>query len=96
MLPLICNLFWRDHKSYADNDEMNPGMVDFPCEVIGCVGHLQFTVRSDSGRSYKVQAAQYLAHLMNHRSRVHISGSLIDGVVWARSIIPLGNNGQHH
>lgn len=96
MLSIICNLLYRDHKSYAHQDESNAGMVNFPCEVIGCVGHLQFEVRSDSGRSYKVQAAQYLAHLMHHRSRVHISGSLVDNVVMAKSIIPLGNSSKRH
>lgn len=90
MKSLIRRLFsnTRHLRAVSEKDSFN--FVDFPCQVTGCISSHQFTVRCDNGRSYKVQAAQYLAHLMDHQARVRITGSLKDGIVSAESIIPLG------
>jgi hypothetical protein len=58
------------------------------------VGHLEFTVRGENGRAYKVHASHCLAHLMDHHARVRITGVIKEGMVWAESIIPLGQGKQ--
>lgn len=89
---LINRWLYHNQQSEVAGGEGAFDFVDFPCEVTGCLGHLQFTVRGDNGRAYKVHAAQYLVHLMGYHARVRISGSLKGGMVWAESIIPLGQN----
>ena len=90
MKSFLSRWLYQDQTPYGLGAELNPNFVDFPCEVTGCVGHLEFTVRGDNGRAYKVHAAHCLAHLMDHHARVRITGLLKDGMVWAESIIPLG------
>lgn len=90
MKSLLSRWLSQDQTPYGIGAEINPNFVDFPCEVTGCINHLEFTVRGDNGRAYKVHAAHCLTHLMGYHTRVRITGMLKDGMVWAESIIPLG------
>lgn len=89
MRLFLSRWFQKDETPLGLGISSDPNFVNFPCEVTGCIGHYQFTVRGDNGRSYKVHAAHYLAHLMDHRARVRITGVVKEGTVWAESIIPL-------
>jgi hypothetical protein len=89
MKSLISRWLYRNQSIFETEEKRNPNFVNFPCEVTGCTGHLQFTVRGDNGRAYKVHAEHYLAHLMDHHARIRITGCIKEGIVWAESIIPL-------
>ena len=94
MKSFISRWLQRDETTLGVGTQADPNSVNFPCEVIACIGHLQFTVRGDNGRSYKVQSADYMAHLMRYRARVRITGVIKEGVIWAESIVPLGQENQ--
>ena len=84
----------KNDPSLRVGSQTDPGFVNFPGGVIGCVGHLEFTVRGENGRAYKVHAAHCLAHLMDQHARVRITGVINEGVIWAESIIPLEQGKQ--
>lgn len=90
MKSFISRWLQKDETPLGLGTQTDSNFVNFPCQVTGCVGHLQFTVRSDNGRAYKVHAEQYLTHLLDHRARVRITGVIKEGMIWAESIIPLG------
>ena len=90
MRSFLSRWFQKEESPLGLETSSDPNFVNFPCEVTGYVGHYQFTVRGDNGRAYKVQAAHCLAHLMDHHARVRITGVIKEGMVWAESIIPLG------
>jgi hypothetical protein len=94
MKSFIANWLQRDETPLGLGAQTDFNFVNFPCEVTGCVGHLEFTVRGENGRAYKVHAAHCLAHLMDYHARVRITGVIKEGMVWAESIIPLGQAKQ--
>lgn len=94
MKLFISRWLQRDETPLGLGTQTDPNFVNFPCEVTGCIGHLEFTVRGENGRAYKVHAAHCLVHLMDHHARVRVTGVIKEGIIWAESIIPLGQEKQ--